>query len=94
MAEKAGLEGFESGVYGTPPSWRYWLRQAVLYVIALTTMKFLVIGLLALFPGLDEIAAWLLKWTWTEEGDALQVILYASSPYSGPGSLTTRFFTA
>lgn len=38
-------------------------------------MKFLVILLLALFPGLDNIGSWLLSWTWTSEGDSLQVIL-------------------
>ncbi|EEB89017.1 hypothetical protein MPER_12939 [Moniliophthora perniciosa FA553] len=37
-------------------------------------MKFVVIALLALFPGLFKIGEWLLSWTWTEKGDALQVI--------------------
>lgn len=75
FTEKFGLEGFQSGVYGDPPSAKYWIRQASLYVITLTTMKFLVVGLLQLFPGLDWIGEWLLGWTWTEKGDALQVIL-------------------
>ncbi|KAJ3824111.1 vacuolar membrane protein-domain-containing protein [Lentinula raphanica] len=74
FSEKFHLKGFESGIYGTPPRVKYWARQAALYVVALTTMKFLVIGLLALFPGLFKIGAWLLSWTWTDEGDALQVI--------------------
>ncbi|KAE9409802.1 hypothetical protein BT96DRAFT_806157 [Gymnopus androsaceus JB14] len=75
FSEKFHLKGFESGVYGSPPQFKFWARQAVLYVTALTTMKFLVIGLLALFPGLFKIGAWLLSWTWTGEGDALQVIV-------------------
>lgn len=76
MNDKFHLKGFESGVYGNPPSFYYWARQAAIYVCALTTMKFLVIGLLALFPGMFTIGAWLLSWTWTGDGDALQVILY------------------
>ncbi|KAI3616689.1 vacuolar membrane protein [Moniliophthora roreri] len=74
FSHKFQLQGFESGVYGKPPSWNFWVRQAVVYVVALTTMKFIVIALLALFPGLYKIGEWLLSWTWTEKGDALQVI--------------------
>ncbi|KAL0580739.1 hypothetical protein V5O48_001297 [Marasmius crinis-equi] len=74
ITDRLHWEGFESGRYGKPPSIRFWGRQAVVYVISLTTMKFMVIGLLALFPGLYKIGEWLLSWTWTEEGDALQVI--------------------
>ncbi|CAK5262541.1 unnamed protein product [Mycena citricolor] len=74
MTEKLQMQGFQSGVYGNPPSFKFWLRQATLYVSALTTMKFLVIGLLALFPGLFTLGAWLLSWTWKADGDALQVI--------------------
>lgn len=70
------LKGFESGVYGDPPSFKYWPRQAALYVLSLMTMKLLVIGLLILFPFLFTIGEWLLSWTWTGDGDALQVILY------------------
>ncbi|KAJ7228262.1 vacuolar membrane protein-domain-containing protein [Mycena pura] len=74
MTEKLHFKGYESGMYGTPPAFKYWLRQATLYVCALCTMKFMVIGLLALFPGLFTLGAWLLSWTYTEKGDALQVI--------------------
>ncbi|KAG7097360.1 hypothetical protein E1B28_004711 [Marasmius oreades] len=74
ITEKLHLQGFQSGVYGKPPSIMFWARQAAVYVFSLTTMKFAVIGLLALFPGLYKIGEWLLSWTWTEEGDDLQVI--------------------
>ncbi|KAJ7068670.1 vacuolar membrane protein-domain-containing protein [Mycena amicta] len=74
MTEKFKLKGFESGVYGTPPSSKYWLRQATIYVCALCTMKLMVLGLLALLPGLFTLGAWLLSWTWTGEGDSLQVV--------------------
>ncbi|KIY73895.1 hypothetical protein CYLTODRAFT_416551 [Cylindrobasidium torrendii FP15055 ss-10] len=72
--ERLGLEGFQSGVYGKPPAFVYWTKQTALYVVALTTMKFLVVGLLAIFPGLFVIGAWLLSWTKSEKGDSLQVI--------------------
>ncbi|KAF5333530.1 hypothetical protein D9611_002706 [Ephemerocybe angulata] len=74
LSDKMGLKGFESGVYGKPPSLKYWLRQAAIYAVALTTMKFFVIALLVFFPGIFKIGDWLLSWTWTGEGDALQVI--------------------
>ncbi|KAF9450677.1 hypothetical protein P691DRAFT_700883 [Macrolepiota fuliginosa MF-IS2] len=74
FSEKLKLKGFESGVYGSPPSVKYWARQAAIYVLALTTMKMLVVGLLALFPGIFKIGEWILSWTWTEDGDAVQVI--------------------
>ncbi|KIY52312.1 hypothetical protein FISHEDRAFT_35367, partial [Fistulina hepatica ATCC 64428] len=69
------LKGFQSGVYGSPPSMTFWARQATIYVIALTTMKLLVLALLSIFPGIFSVGAWLLSWTWTKEGDWLQVIL-------------------
>jgi len=37
-------------------------------------MKFIVILLLIFFPGIFRIGEWLLSWTWTGDGDALQVI--------------------
>lgn len=74
-SERFQLKGFESGIYGTPPSFKYWLRQATIYILALTTMKFMVIGLLALLPGLWSLGAWLLSWTWSGEGDSLEVVV-------------------
>lgn len=75
FSEKLHIKGIESGVYGTPPSFDYWARQAAIYVLSLTTMKLLVLGLLALFPRIFKIGEWLLSWTWTGDGDAFQVIL-------------------
>ncbi|KAJ7213718.1 vacuolar membrane protein-domain-containing protein [Mycena haematopus] len=74
VSERFQLKGFESGVYGNPPSVKYWMRQAAIYILALTAMKFMVIGLLALLPGLWTLAAWLLSWTWSGQGDTLEVI--------------------
>ncbi|KAJ7167581.1 vacuolar membrane protein-domain-containing protein [Mycena filopes] len=74
MSERLHLKGFESGIYGNPPSIKYWMRQATIYVLALTTMKFMVVGLLALLPGLFTLGEWLLSWTYTSGGDWLQVV--------------------
>lgn len=75
FTDKFQLKGFESGMYGEPPSLTYWGRQAALYVFTLTTMKAIVITILILFPGIYLIGEWLLSWTWTGDGDAVQVIL-------------------
>ena len=69
------LKGFESGQYGKPPSIKYWSRQAAVYVLSLTSMKLLVVGLFALCPDLIKIGEWLLSWTRTGNKDAFQVIL-------------------
>ncbi|KAF8969388.1 vacuolar membrane protein-domain-containing protein, partial [Flammula alnicola] len=74
FTEKFQIKGFESGVYGTPPSISYWARQAALYILSLSTMKAVVITFLVLFPGIYVAGKWLLSWTWTGNGDALQVI--------------------
>ena len=75
LTERFNLKGFESGVYGNPPSIRYWACQAALYVLSLLIMKLIVVTLLSLFPGIYIVGKWLLSWTWTGKGDALQVIL-------------------
>lgn len=68
------LKGFESGVYGNPPSITYWACQAALYMLSLLIMKLIVVTILGLFPGIYIIGEWLLSWTRTGKGDALQVI--------------------
>lgn len=75
FSEKLNLKGFESGVYGDPPSPRFWMRQAAVYVLALTGMKLFVLGLYAVIPGIFKFGEWLLSWTWTGDGDVIQVIL-------------------
>ena len=73
------LKGFKSGQYGSPTSVLFWLRQAAVYVTALTTMKLLVIGLFAIWSGIFRFGDWLLSWT--GGGDAIQVILWVSIPH-------------
>ena len=75
LAEKLILKGFESGQYGSPPSFKFWIRQAAVYVFALTSMKLLVVALFALWPGIFKLGEWLLSWLGND--DVLQVILYA-----------------
>ena len=72
FTETFKMEGFQSGIYGTPPSFSFWARQAALYVTALVTMKAIVIALLFVFPALYGLGEWLLEWT--GDGD-LQVVL-------------------
>ena len=76
LVDKLQLKGYQSGQYGTPPKFTYWARQAAVYVAVLITMKLLVVGVFALWPGILSIGEWLLKWTGTNED--VQVILYAA----------------
>lgn len=69
LTNKMQLQGFKSGIYGTPPRVSFWARQSAIYVLALTTMKLLVVGLLVLFPGIFNIGEWLLSWTWSDDGE-------------------------
>jgi hypothetical protein len=72
---KLQYKGFQSGQYGAPPSLNYWARQAAVYVVSLTSMKLLVVLLLAsLHRELLAIGAWLLSWL--GNGDTAQVVLY------------------
>jgi hypothetical protein len=75
FTERFNLKGFESGVYGNPPSIKYWACQAALYVLSLLIMKLIVVTILSLFPDIYVAGEWLLSWTWTGKGDALQVVL-------------------
>lgn len=70
-------KGCHSGQYGKPPRISYWLRQAAIYVVALTTMKMLVVLLFTVWPSLIEAGQWLLSWTGGR--DAIQIILYVIS---------------
>ena len=67
------FKGFQSGQYGTPPSLNYWARQAAVYVVSLTSMKLIVVLLLAWHKLLD-FGVWLLSWL--GNGDTVQVVLY------------------
>ncbi|EKM59764.1 uncharacterized protein PHACADRAFT_170370 [Phanerochaete carnosa HHB-10118-sp] len=72
LTEKCGFKGFETGKYGTPPSLNYWFRQLSVYIFSLATMKLLVVGLFALWPGIFKLGEWLL--TFLGPSDTVQVI--------------------
>ena len=74
FTDKLQFKGFQSGQYGSPPSLNYWARQAVVYVVSLTSMKLFVVLLLASWRRLLDIGAWLLSWL--GNGDTAQVVLY------------------
>ncbi|KAG2115744.1 vacuolar membrane protein-domain-containing protein [Suillus discolor] len=74
FAKRFHLKGYESGQYGSPPLMSYWARQAAVYVVALTTMKMLVVGLFTVWPGISQVGDWLLSWTAIGNGDAFQII--------------------
>ncbi|PIL37463.1 hypothetical protein GSI_01157 [Ganoderma sinense ZZ0214-1] len=72
LTERLQWKGFESGVYGNPPSISYWFRQAAVYVFALTTMKLVVIALFAALPIIFDLGEWLLAFLGSS--NAAQVI--------------------
>lgn len=74
FTDKLQFKGFQSGQYGAPPSLSYWARQAAVYVVSLTSMKLLVVLLLASWKRLLDIGVWLLSWL--GNGDTAQVVLY------------------
>jgi len=90
LSKKLQYSGFESGVYGNPPAFNFWARQAALYVMSLTTMKLLVIMIIILVPGIFDVGEWLLRWTRGGDGE---VILYALHvlPSSSLGYLFITF---
>lgn len=63
MAAKVGITEVTSGVYGHPPLWRAFFKQAFLYCVAMIFMKII----LALFawwmPFLDDLGNFLISWT-------------------------------
>jgi hypothetical protein len=73
LTNRLHFAGFESGKYGDPPSFNYWLRQATVYVLAIMSMKLLVVGLFAAWPGIFNVGHWLLSWT--GDGSNFQIIL-------------------
>ncbi|KAI0252015.1 vacuolar membrane protein-domain-containing protein [Lactifluus subvellereus] len=72
FTQKLQFKGFQSGQYGTPPALNYWVRQAAVYVVSLTSMKLLVVVLLAYWHGLLDIGAWMLSWL--GNGNTAQVV--------------------
>jgi hypothetical protein len=60
------LSGFQSGVYGGPPlqnQIKVWSKQLAVYILALVTMKVVVLILFGICPWLEDFGKWVLGWT-------------------------------
>ncbi|KAG2195994.1 hypothetical protein INT47_011499 [Mucor saturninus] len=60
------LDGFQSGVYGDPPlrnQIKMWAKQLGVYILALVTMKVVVLFLFGICPWLEGFGEWVLSWT-------------------------------
>lgn len=59
------LKGFESGIYGDEygDQMKSWSKQLGIYVLALVTMKVVVLALFGLCPWLERLGEWVLEWT-------------------------------
>ncbi|KAK9447858.1 vacuolar membrane protein-domain-containing protein [Limtongia smithiae] len=62
LVRQVGVTGTRSGEYGTPPQFSSFMRQAVMYFLGLSMMKFMVYVLLAVLPFWDALAGFLLAW--------------------------------
>ena len=60
IVERYGLTLLRTGEYGSPPSWKPWLAQLLLYGLIVAVEKVLtaVFIISPLFPVLDRFAAW------------------------------------
>ena len=67
-------ESIESGFYGNPPQVTWWLKQSVIYFMALFGMKSMVLFAIRLLPVVVQIGDWALRWT---EGNAAVQIFFA-----------------
>lgn len=65
-------ESITSGYYGNPPSWRWWLKQSLLYFCGLFGMKLVVLIMFYALPWLPHVGDWALRWT--EGNERLQIV--------------------
>ncbi|KAG8931962.1 hypothetical protein FRC02_001842 [Tulasnella sp. 418] len=63
LTNKFHLIGFQSGSYGNPPSLVFWAKQAAVYIVAIVSMKLVVLIVFTLFPSTFRVGDWLLSWT-------------------------------
>ena len=64
-------ESIQSGNYGQPPKWTWWLKQSVLYFFGLLSMKACVFLIFELCPWIIVVGNWALRWT--EGNEAIQI---------------------
>lgn len=66
-------ESIESGNYGNPPRYIWWLKQSIIYFCGLMCMKICVVFLIQIFPFIVKVGDWALRWT---EGNAAIQIFF------------------
>jgi len=64
-------ESIESGNYGSPPRYWWWLKQCMIYFLGLIGMKSCVFVVFQLFPWIVKVGDWALRWT--EGNEAVQI---------------------
>lgn len=55
--------GIKSGDYDQPPRLSWWLRQTIVFVLCLFTMKLIVVSIFRVMPFLFYVGEWLMGWT-------------------------------
>ncbi|KAI8324677.1 hypothetical protein GQ54DRAFT_251487, partial [Martensiomyces pterosporus] len=61
LARRYSIKGLESGHYGDPPNWRWWLKQAGMFCTGMIFMKLTVVFLISVLPFLVRIGDGILK---------------------------------
>ena len=64
-------QSIQSGNYGSPPRYTWWVKQSIIYFLGLLGMKFCVFILFHIFPWIVKVGDWALRWT--EGNEALQI---------------------
>lgn len=65
-------ESIQSGFYGNPPKWQWWLKQSIIYFCGLFGMKICVLVIFLVFPWISHVGDWALGWT--EGNEKLQIV--------------------
>lgn len=65
-------ESIQSGFYGNPPKWQWWLKQSIIYFCGLFGMKICVLIIFLVFPWISHVGDWALGWT--EGNEKLQIV--------------------
>ncbi|KAI6368646.1 hypothetical protein MCOR25_004602 [Pyricularia grisea] len=65
-------ESIQSGFYGNPPKWQWWLKQSIIYFCGLFGMKICVLIIFLVFPWIGHVGDWALGWT--EGNEKLQIV--------------------
>ncbi|RKP06696.1 Vaculolar membrane protein-domain-containing protein, partial [Thamnocephalis sphaerospora] len=75
VAQQVGVRDMRSGYYGHPPRMAAWLRQLCIFVLALASMKMLVLIVLRIFPFFFWFGKWALAPVETIGDQRVQVVV-------------------